>query len=677
MNASLLHLALSRGDIDAAVNFSGNETYYGITFGRILYHVLLNNNLVVATGTLFEYLSPILLIISIALNTLCFIIFTRPRMRCSSSSIFTAALALADALALTFSTLFAKRLGTLMTQKSNDLVATLECKLITYLNDVFIITSIWIVVVMMIERCTAVWMPLKVTDWSTPKRAAIICNCILLASCVVSSPVLWLVRIERDRMEKTQKLDFIYTILTHNETNITDTTSEYSKCTSSGYSYQMYQYVRNVVFFSFVPFLVLLVTNILIGIGLKKGVSYDYNISYKIRMRKMLQSILSEIHHYLLYICCRNKLSYEQRKWKRKQMRHFVELKPLSKSNDSLLSDSTFKLTSEQVTSDQVCNKRKKRYRQRRHCNFRIRFYHYGVVEQRFDEHLLQLSSREMGKSNMFSYKLKENQSDTRIYRSMSKFEKNNLSVRTMAIHKKYELIKKFHKNISRIDMRANFHRRRTVSENASSAYPVEDKNQSSSVFLSNEENHLKNLTVKKNNSVSNTLKKLPANHCYSFMKQYDIVSRCRNQMDINVEQTSNNLPNNGRFSRNLNLNYKKRTMAIYPIKLIDHELIWKKHFLKKSVTPTKRSCRKKRKSESHKSKNKVMRKKMSSYVYRRKSEPLNSDTAPQSGATIDHITLPKKLTFKLVRSSSKQIITIFYYRIHIIQNHTVHLNKS
>ena len=92
----------------------------------------------------------------------------RRRMTTSTSCFYIANLAICDALII-----FTKWLYIIL-GAYNPNQTSWECKVMNYLCNVALSSSVWLVVLMTVERCVAVIWPLKISGWVSMKRARIV-----------------------------------------------------------------------------------------------------------------------------------------------------------------------------------------------------------------------------------------------------------------------------------------------------------------------------------------------------------------------------------------------------------------------------------------------------------------------------------------------------------------------
>ena len=105
----------------------------------------------------------------------------RRRMTTSTSCFYIANLAICDTLVI-----FTKWLY-MMLGAYNPYQTSWECKVISYLSNVAVISSVWLVVLMTVERCIAVIWPLKISGWVTMKRARIVVSMLYVTMAAFNS----------------------------------------------------------------------------------------------------------------------------------------------------------------------------------------------------------------------------------------------------------------------------------------------------------------------------------------------------------------------------------------------------------------------------------------------------------------------------------------------------------
>ena len=114
----------------------------------------------------------ILFVVGLLGNTLSIIIMNRARMRSNTTSITITTLAVADTLTLL--------LKCLQTHLKHVQAVHSNCYLIEYFTHVCVLSSIWIIVWMTMERAVAVWWPLQISNWPTKVILIIIFTCTIV-----------------------------------------------------------------------------------------------------------------------------------------------------------------------------------------------------------------------------------------------------------------------------------------------------------------------------------------------------------------------------------------------------------------------------------------------------------------------------------------------------------------
>ena len=132
--------------------------------------------------TIVIYTFPILIIVGTICNILTFLVMRRKKLRNQSTGYYMAVLAVADELALLVGCLS----GWLMSYKNFNIlsISSYACKIFSVVLYTTFDFSVWLVVIMTIERFIAVTFPLKSMYFCTVKKAKVatlILTCILFA----------------------------------------------------------------------------------------------------------------------------------------------------------------------------------------------------------------------------------------------------------------------------------------------------------------------------------------------------------------------------------------------------------------------------------------------------------------------------------------------------------------
>ena len=132
------------------------------------------------------YIVPLIAFIGLAGNLLSFIVFVCTYMRRLSSSIYLAALSVADSFFLICVTLsWAKHTGVYVYVQDG------WCQTFVYMTYVSSFLSVWYVVAFTCERYIVVFFPLRRQDLCTTKRAKIVVSCLALSAVVLYSFGIW------------------------------------------------------------------------------------------------------------------------------------------------------------------------------------------------------------------------------------------------------------------------------------------------------------------------------------------------------------------------------------------------------------------------------------------------------------------------------------------------------
>ena len=184
----------------------------------------------------------VLIIISLIGNGLS-LFAVRRRMRTSTSCFYIANLAICDTLVI-----FTKWI-TIITGLYHLNQTSWECKIVSYLMNVAMFSSVWLVVLMTVERCMAVIWPLKISGWVNMKRARIVVSMLYVILAAFNS--FYLVSI-------VSKLDSRNRMLcTFHESHMPFYLSIWS--------------VIDVVFYAYVPQILIFILNIVIIIKLAEA----------------------------------------------------------------------------------------------------------------------------------------------------------------------------------------------------------------------------------------------------------------------------------------------------------------------------------------------------------------------------------------------------------------------
>ena len=151
----------------------------------------IKNQTVIRPWDVWEYCLLILLIFALIGNTLTILIMRSKKMRTTNTALFLTFMAFADmfVLALKF---------TVNMQKLYQIPVYEICILIQILPDIAALSSYWLIIITTLERCIAVWYPLKIAQIMTRRRCILlifilICLLTLLSStqivCLKSLPL--------------------------------------------------------------------------------------------------------------------------------------------------------------------------------------------------------------------------------------------------------------------------------------------------------------------------------------------------------------------------------------------------------------------------------------------------------------------------------------------------------
>ena len=167
----------------------------------------------------------------------------RRRMTSSTSCFYIANLAICDTLVIFFKWLYV----ILSLYHPNQ--TSWECKVTNYLMNVAVISSVWLVVLMTVERCIAVIWPLKISGWVNMKRARIVVSILYVIQAAFNS--FYLVAV-------VSKLDFRNRMsCTFHESHMLFYKSVWS--------------VIGMVFYAYIPQILIFILNIVIIIKLAEA----------------------------------------------------------------------------------------------------------------------------------------------------------------------------------------------------------------------------------------------------------------------------------------------------------------------------------------------------------------------------------------------------------------------
>ena len=122
----------------------------------------------------------VLLVIALVGNGLS-LFAVRQRLRTSNPCFYIANIAVSDTMVIFLKWLYIM-LSIYRPEKTNW-----ECKILNFLSNVSVYSSIWLVIMMTAERCIAVVWPLKISGWVTMKRAKIAVAILYLIMAAINS----------------------------------------------------------------------------------------------------------------------------------------------------------------------------------------------------------------------------------------------------------------------------------------------------------------------------------------------------------------------------------------------------------------------------------------------------------------------------------------------------------
>ncbi|XP_064646578.1 rhodopsin, GQ-coupled-like [Lineus longissimus] len=202
-------------------------------------------------NSIVGYIIPVILLIGIMGNTLSLVIFIRTRKRADAAVQYLSTLAISD-------TGFITTLGAAYWLKdglayvtdgaiSFDLLtySTATCKLIGFARHALEFASAWAIVAFTLERVYIVWYPLRRADITARKRTVIIIAIWVMSAC----------------------LSIHRLVLNHIETNLSASSCYYNTPTAVTFIILIF----DIIVFSYLPCLFILIANILILFGIRKA----------------------------------------------------------------------------------------------------------------------------------------------------------------------------------------------------------------------------------------------------------------------------------------------------------------------------------------------------------------------------------------------------------------------
>ncbi|CAH1781136.1 unnamed protein product [Owenia fusiformis] len=134
----------------------------------------------IAGKALFQYLSPVVLIVGVVFNILNFVVLTCTNMRKTSASLYLAVLAICDNinLLMTLTNHWLIQLFNIEYRKTNDAL----CRISLFLAYFLAHLSAWLLVAVTAERVVTVMFPMRARDWCTLKTATI--NILILTAVI-------------------------------------------------------------------------------------------------------------------------------------------------------------------------------------------------------------------------------------------------------------------------------------------------------------------------------------------------------------------------------------------------------------------------------------------------------------------------------------------------------------
>ncbi len=133
-----------------------------------------------------NYFSPLLIVMGVIGNSLSFAVFIYSHLRRISSSMYLAALSVADTgFLLCVALSWANNIGIHLYNTEG------WCQLFTYANYVFSFLSVWLVVSFSCERYIAVCLPFKRQNMCTGRRAKIVVLSLIVIACVLYNFAIW------------------------------------------------------------------------------------------------------------------------------------------------------------------------------------------------------------------------------------------------------------------------------------------------------------------------------------------------------------------------------------------------------------------------------------------------------------------------------------------------------
>lgn len=128
----------------------------------------------------WDYSLLVLLVIAVIGNTLTILVMRSKKMRKTNTSLFLTCMAIADISVLSLKFL-------VFLQKLYKIPLYEFCVIVNFLPDIAAFTSYWLIMITTIERCIAVWYPLKVTQIVTKQRCLILVFILIIFFALISS----------------------------------------------------------------------------------------------------------------------------------------------------------------------------------------------------------------------------------------------------------------------------------------------------------------------------------------------------------------------------------------------------------------------------------------------------------------------------------------------------------
>lgn len=187
------------------------------------------------------YVLPVIIIVGTIGNILSFIIWMKRRLRRTSTFFYLAMLAVSDTVFLIISGL--KTWVRIWSYVELLHVSIISCKVITFIVHSSLHISAWLIVAVTIERFLAVWFPLRANGMCSFRRVKIVTMSIVVVFLLLNSHFFWTAElVSTDNPESPDQLE----------------------CTTNTTKVCVYFPWFNIIIFSVIPSVLVLILNLLI-----------------------------------------------------------------------------------------------------------------------------------------------------------------------------------------------------------------------------------------------------------------------------------------------------------------------------------------------------------------------------------------------------------------------------